>query len=784
MRYASIIFMLCCTTRVGLAQSSVPSNAELLFVTKVQPLLVEKCGGCHGVQAKEIKGEFDMRSLAGLTKGGESETPGVVPGKPEESLLLTAILWEDSIEMPPKENDRLSAKQVEVVRKWIANGAPWPDESRQKELLEKWMPQEGVGGQQVMTSGGQSEAWTNRTYEPEKIWAFHPPREVKPPTTGHPIDAFVNALLAAKKIDAAARAEKRTRNRRLTYTLTGLPPTGEQLEMKFEPLLEQLLNSPHYGERMAQHWLDVTRYADSNGFARDEERPDAHKYRSYVIESFNADKPFNQFAREQIAGDELGIAGQEALSFLWMGPWEITSMTSPAVARQMWLDDVVNSVGVTFLGQELRCAKCHDHKFDPIPTRDYYSMQAIFGATNHHVKAGSFQIQKREPQSISILKGGSLETPAEAVEPALLSAIASTADTEVPTEAEGRRAALANWIVDERNPLTARVIVNRVWSWHFGRGIVATPNGFGVMGSKPSHPELLDWLATWFVDNDWSLKKLHRLILTSTAWQRSTSHPELEKVLDADPDGKWLAVFRPRRLTAEEIRDSMLSASGELLTRVGGPSFRAEMNWEHSFLPRRAMGKLKVLPPWQPDARRDERHRRSIYAMRTRNIGHPLMEILNRPLSEFSCERRDETTVVTQAFSLFHSEFSNARALAVAARAAKENSDDLNAQVASVFDYVYTRRPTATEATRALEHVRAMTAHHEAHPPKERPLPTEITLSRVAEKTGETEYFQFPLEGLKDYERDLQSWEVDAQTRALAELSLVLLNSSEFLYVY
>ena len=195
----------------------------------------------------------------------------------------------------------------------------------------------------------------------------------------------------------------------------------------------------------------------------------------------------------------------------------------------MWLDDVVNSVGVTFLGQELRCAKCHDHKFDPIPTRDYYSMQAVFAATNHHVKEGNYKIQQQEPHEISILAGGSLSSPGEKVEPGLLSAIASTADIPVPTATEGRRAALANWIADESNPLTARVIVNRVWAWHFGRGLVATPNVFGSMGAKPTHPELLDWLANWFVANDWSLKKLNRLILTSAAWQRSTAHPEIDR---------------------------------------------------------------------------------------------------------------------------------------------------------------------------------------------------------------------------------------------------------------
>ena len=228
----------------------------------------------------------------------------------------------------------------------------------------------------------------------------------------------------------------------------------------------------------------------------------------------------------------------------------------------------------------------------------------------------------------------------------------------------------------------------------------------------------------------------------------------------------------------------MLSASGELVKRVGGESFRAEINWEVAFQPRRAMVKTKVLPPWQPNAKRSERHRRSIYAMRRRNVGHPLMEVLNRPPTEFSCERRDETTVVTQAFTLFHSEFSNARALALAALVVKENPDDLKEQIDSVFEHVYSRPATATEAAKSLAHVRRMTDHHRAHPPEKKPLPTEVTMARYVEKTGEPDPITFQLDGLKEYERDLQPWQVDAGTRAMAELCLVLLNSSEFLHVY
>ncbi len=769
------------------ARSRAALDGERLFVEKIRPLFREKCLSCHGDDPDKIKGGFDMRTRAGLLAGGESGEAGLAPGEPERSPIYVAVTWTDeNLEMPPKANDRLSAEQVADLKTWIAAGAPWVETQTNLEkpgIAEKagvWSKPDADGRVRISTSGGLNEDWTNRTYDSADVWAFRPRTRVSPPKspTAHPVDSFVDARLAEAGIEPAPRAGDRDLRRRLSYSLTGLPPNPEDADVSYEALLDRLLDSPHFGERMAQHWLDVVRYADSNGFSRDELRPDAHRYRTYAIESFNADKPYDRFVREQIAGDELGIAGQEALGFLWMGPWEMTNMTSAAVARQMWLDDVVNSIGITFLGQELRCAKCHDHKFDPIPTRDFYAMQAVFGATKHHVKAGRFEVQPRQAETVSILKGGSLESPLEPVAPGFLSAVRMAG--KFPVSAENRRrAALANWIAAEENPLTARVMVNRVWAWHFGRGLVATPNGFGVVGSKPSHPELLDWLANWFVENGWSVKKLTRLLLTSEAYQRSSAKPS--EAHERDPDNRLLAAFRPRRLTAEEIRDSMLAASGELNSRVGGPSFRAEINWEVAFQPRLTMG--KIAPPWQPDSSRAERNRRSIYAMRVRNLGHPLMEVLNRPLSELSCEMRDETTVVTQAFSLFHGQFANARALALANRAMTEAAN-LEAGIFQVFAHVFGRSPSKAEAERSLAHVSKMLEHHRANSPERTELPTEVTLSNVIEETGEPAYSTFKLDKLANYERDLQPWDANAETRALAELCLVLLNSSEFLHVY
>ena len=781
-----------------------PGNeAERLFVEQVRPLLASKCLACHGDDAEKIKGDLDMRSRAGLLRGGESGRPALVPGEPDRSPLFVAVTWKDEdLEMPPKENDRLAAEQIEVLRRWIAAGAPWSDVEAGPVATDPagtWSEPDDKGTVRIATSKAENQAWANRRYALDDLWAYRPrpdmawPARKAQPDGANPIDMFVATRVATRQLPTGSQnglavagpADEAVLRRRLAYTLTGLPPDAAQAALPCDQLIDHLLDSPHYGERMAQHWLDVTRFADSNGFSRDEFRPEAHRYRSYVIGSFQADKPIDRFIREQIAGDELGLAGQEALGFLWAGPWEMTSMTSAAVARQMWLDDVVNSVGVTFLGQELRCAKCHDHKFDPIPTRDYYALQAVFAATKHSAGGGKFRIQPQAPQKISILKGGSLEDPVEPVAPGLLSALPMTRDHPVPTGAAGRRAALANWIADPENPFTARVFVNRVWQWHFGRGLVGTPNGFGVMGEKPSHPRLLDWLANWFVEHGWSLRELNRLILTSETWRRRSTHPDPGQLAALDPDNRLLSVFPMRRLSAEEIRDSMLVVSGQLNRRVGGPGFKAKINWEVAHQPRLTMGKLA--PPWEPEPKRAERHRRSIYAIRIRNLGHPLMEVLNRPDSGLSCPRRDETTVVTQSFSLFHGEFVRDRALAAAdrvRRATKKPDAGQGADpVTALFETILQRAPTPSELAPARAHYGEMLAHHQAHPPTPNKLPTEVAMPTVAEKTGESEIQRFALKSMAKYERELQPWQVDAETRALAELALVLLNTSEFLHV-
>ncbi len=874
-------------------------EGEMLFVRKVQPLFITKCGGCHGAAAKELKGEYDMRSRATLLAGGETGDAAVVPGKPSESPLIDAIERTSGNDMPPKENDRLTKEQITSVRKWILAGAPWPDEKRQTQLLAaKWDAADGV---QVKTSGGTTRTWTQRTYKPENLWAYQPlwdgAKELLRDNGQHPVDFLINRKLAEAKIDPLSRASRRTLYRRLSYDLTGLPPTAAAMakfleddsEDAWATAIDQLLASPRYGEQWGRHWLDVVRYADTSGFSNDFLRANAWRYRDYVIRAFNSDKPYDEFVREQIAGDEIydriAREGGElsnnadlliAPGFLRSGPWEHTAMSVAAVTRQQYLDDVTNSVGVTFLGHELRCARCHDHKFDPLPTRDYYSMQAIFAPLqfadrklpyqpyentdgfderqariDRLIKSGgvkglstipreewpvkefdkdtegkghskvnrkrSMALQREQkrfkpyafsvysgrerpfssmkviveppqlngrngsPPQVSILTGGSIETPGRAVNAGVLSVINNAGvEAEMTQNLHGRRLALADWITDPQNPLAARVIVNRVWQYHFGAGLAGNPNNFGATGKKPTHPQLLDFLATYLIENGWSLKKLHRLILTSDAWQRA-SGPISEELKNTDPDNQFYARFTPRRLTAEELRDSMLQVSGELNFKMGGLPIRLEMNMEVAMQPRHVMG--SVAPAYQPSPTPAERNRRTIYAERIRTLRDPLLEVFNQPGPDTSCERRDTSTITPQAFTLLNSRNSFNRALALAAKTAKSagKPDD---QITQVFENAFGRQPSASEKEACINHYRKMLALHRSQKPPAFKPPKYVVREMVEEMTGLAFYWVEDLDIYRNYTPDLQPADVTAEVRALADVCLVLLNSNEFIYVY
>lgn len=918
------------------APATDPDYADVLFAGRIWPLLHDKCLACHGNDEEKIKGGLDLRTLASAREGGDSDKPAIVPGKPAESPAYLAVTrnHEDWKAMPPKENDQLSVQQIGWIKEWIEAGAPWPEGARREELAKRadvWSAADGIV---VKTSPAQSTAWQNRRYDPSALWAFQPVKKPAVPAgpARNPVDAFINAKLAAVQLNPAPAADPRTFIRRATFDLTGLPPTPEEVaafdrasvanpQLAIANLIERLLASPHYGERQAQHWLDVTRYADTSGFSNDYERPGAWRYRDYVVRAFNSDKPYDQFVREQIAGDQLAPDNPEfavAAGFLRLGPWESTAMNSPEITRQQFLDDVVNHVGEVFLALPLRCAKCHDHKFDPLPTRDYYSLMAFFGDTHpaeldapffpgevlpdgraakeradreiaalnaeidglgrknfdaglawlkgKGVDASAVKFQgdgffntfntffgaipeeqrpprnigltpdeisriailakyrsyhkrtldrfapvaftvysgppngyvsnkerngrpspnaKRENPPIHILAGGGIDAPGEAVSPAVLSFIETLAD--LPSRkisATAPRVALADWIADPRNPLTARSIVNRLWQQHFaGRGLVASPNNFGKMGSRPSHPELLDYLAAQFVEGGWSVKALHRLILTSDTYRRSARHPHPDAVTKADPNAELLAAYPVRRLSAEEIRDAMLAASGELNLAIGGTPVFPEINLEAALQPRYVMS--GVAAAYQPSPTPAERHRRTLYSFRMRGLADPLLEVFNRPGSDLSCDRRDSTTVTPQVFALFNGQQPNDRALALALRVERDvPAPTAAARVALAYTRVYARPPNAAELSRAVAYLEKMSALHRAKPVERVSLPKSVRRSMVGEMTGATTEWEEVLDIFSGpFIPDPKPWDVGPETRALSALCLVLFNSNEFLYV-
>ncbi len=966
--------------------------AERLFVLKILPLLKTKCFGCHGNDVKDIKGGFDVRSRQALLKGGESEESAMVPGKPEDSPLYLAVIW-DGLEMPPKQNDRLSKQETEFIRQWIVAGAPWPDATAQLVIQKReWSVIENEDGIIVPTSGGLADSWTYRRYRRGDLWAFRPVRKPavpemsnveqgisndegksKPSTdlnfdihnslfdirhSHNPVDRFLNKTLVAAKVNPAPQANARTLIRRATFDLTGLPPTPDEVtrfltQWKRAPkpawndLIDRLLASPHYGERWGQHWLDVTRYADTGGMSNDFERSNLWRYRDYVIRSFNNDKPYDQFVIEQLAGDELAddsvrqrkgggenavlrtqlngdYTDQEAewivaTGFLRLGPWDNAMITADE-ARQIYLDDIVNVVGQTFLSTTMRCFKCHDHKFDPLPTRDYYRMYAAFATAQmaeravpllptenlagfdegqahvermrkfaidaknkliakreaaarqwfaehklpykndqqrrnlpdeikpprhvglDHVEQGQLKVReqdewiwtrrleryqpmaqsvynasraalawngarklridnradrKKRPDTF-ILTGGALTAKGTSVGPGVLSATGLAIDAKaddpylLSDDVSGRRLALARWIAHPANPLTARSIVNRIWQHHFGRGIAGNPNNFGAKGAKPTHPKLLDYLATDFVENGWKIKRMHRLIMTSAAYRQSSRHPNAEKLRIDDPNNALLAYFRPRRLTAEELRDSMLSVTGELNRATGGLPVMPEINMEVALQPR--MIQFSLAPASQPSRTPAQRNRRTIYAYRVRGQSDPFLELFNQPNPNDSCEARDVAAVTPQALTLLNSDVATDRSIAFALRLRRESAtavkdgkvqadDEPAFQIQRAFALALGRDPTASEQSRMLAYVSDMRRYHKGVEVEPVNFPTEITRSLVEEFSGAVFEYTEILPVFERYVADKKAADVSAETRAVADMCLLLLNTNEFLFV-
>ena len=626
------------------------------YVKDIKPLLKERCVSCHGT----VKQKGDLRLDA-----------GALIQKDVHHDLLERIASNDEDERMPPEGKRLSAEQIELLRQWIANGAPFPKD----EVIPK---------------------------KPSEHWSFQPVQRAPLPESKstHPIDAFVFGKRAP-----APQANPLALLRRVHLDLTGLPPTIQEQERfaksgDLNAVIADLLARPEYGERWARHWLDVVRYADSNGYERDAEKPFVWRYRDYVIESLNQDKPFNRFVLEQLAGDELPdrtLSSIIATGFLRLGHWD-DEPADPAADRYDQLDDIVSTTGQAFLGLTIGCARCHDHKFEPLATRDYYSLVAVFNPLQRPAKGrkeltipvnGTEVYTWSEPSAKApethVLLRGSPTRFGDLVQPAVPAILVKQQPSFTQGGADGppsavattqRRLGLAQWIASPQNPLTARVIVNRVWQQHFGQGLVTTANDFGLMGAAPSQPELLDWLAHWFMhDAGWSLKKLHRLILTSRAWQMSKS-----------PD----SLMRYRRLEVEAIRDSMLAVSGQLNPKRFGPAMKPG-------IPKAALeantDKEKI---WQPSDER-EASRRSIYAFIKRGLVIPMLETLDLADTVSSCPQRQVTTVAPQALSLFNGEFVNQQARHFATRLRHEAGNNPEQQLTLAWKLALCRAPSRAE---------------------------------------------------------------------------------------
>lgn len=606
------------------------------------------------------------------------------------------------------------------------------------------------------------------TYTPaeRRHWAFQPRKNANPPTVAgarNPIDAFILAGLRKSGLKPAPAADRATLIRRVTFDLTGLPPTPEEIDAfvrdrsanAWEKVVDRLLASPHYGEQWGRHWLDVVRFAESDGYEYDMHRPDAWRYRDYVIRSFNSDKPYNAFVKEQLAGDEIDAKNPEYLvasGFNRLGPLRKNAGNQDvASSHNEVLTEMTNIVGAAFLGVTVGCARCHDHKFDPIRQSDYYRLQAHFAQTQSAdlVQAGKeeqeawkakaqpiqsqiqrLQAQMRrapdadkpriemelealddkmpaplasiysvtdEPQKaspIKILFHGDYLNPVAKVGVRPLGILLPEGTPEAELTVEHPRLSLAEWIVNPANPLTSRVIVNRIWQYHFGQGIVSTANDFGRMGARPSNPELLDWLATRFIEGGWRMKPIHRMILLSSTYQQAATSPVEKQAKETDPENALLYKYSHRRLEAEEIRDAMLAVSGRLNLKEGGPSFMVPIDPELVLM-------LKRPQYWVPTRDRSEYDRRTVYMIYKRNLRLPFNEVFDAPDTLLSCARRDQSTHAPQALEMLNGKTSSELAESFAQRLMKETAG--KTRIETAWRLTTGRLPSADEMARSLK---------------------------------------------------------------------------------
>lgn len=768
------------TAEVALIRRWIESGAKLgvgpaanreLTQHDVLPILLLRCAACHGRQKQEAG--LDIRSRKSLLAGGKSG-PALVPGAPDESLLIKRIT---AGEMPPKAQlAAVSVKPVEPaeltkLREWIAQGAPEVD-----------LPADVANGRPDPLVSDQDR----------QFWSFQPPRPVEVPKVAslranNPLDAFVLQKLHEHELDLSPPADRLTLLRRVSFDLLGLPPDPQVAQRfladpdpaAYEKVLDELLASPRYGERWGQFWLDLAGYSDSEGVQdSDVVRPHAWRYRDYVVRAFNADKPYDRFLLEQLAGDELAdyeyaptITAElydnlVATGFLRMSAdGTFSGITGFVPDRLDVIDDQLRILGSSVLGLTVGCARCHSHKFDPIPHRDYYRLAAIFkGALDEHdwlkptrqpgppgtsdrdlpfvtteeraawqaheqglqtridelkkrlaespddaelkkstaEQIKSIESQRRpepliralwdrgEPSPTYVLRRGNYLTPGQLVGPGVLSVLT---DGQTPFVAQppwpgarktGQRLAFAKWLTQPNHPLTARVLVNRVWKHHFGEGLVRTLDNFGRAGERPSHPELLDWLSQEFVRGGWSIKALHRRILTSATYRQVSAVTAQQ--LQLDPENRLLSRYAARRLDAEALRDSLLALAGRLSLRPYGPGDAVEA---------RPDGLVTSVST-------NGMQRRSIFILQQRSQPLTILADFDRPAMSPNCTVRAESTVAPQALHLLNSRMVYDLSAAFADRVIGEAGDDAARQVDHAHWLVYGRSPTADEREAAL----------------------------------------------------------------------------------
>ena len=731
---------------LAVAVDTITPNAEQLefFENKVRPLLADKCYRCHSAKAEEkekLKAGLFLDSRAGLLKGGDSGS-ALTPGDPSKSFLVEAVNYRnEDMEMPPK--GKLKEEQIKILTDWVKMGAPWPGADTTSEIAQA-QPKEAYD-------------WDRFRRE---HWSFKPVvKSDLPPVENRswprsPIDYYTLSKLEGKNLEPNAAAEKRILIRRAYLDLTGLPPTLEQVEEfledaavnAFEKIVDRLLDSDHYGERWARHWLDVARYSDGlGGFGDNRALPDAWRYRDWVVNALNSDMPYNEFVSRQISGDVIdNHPDPVATGFFVVGPSYTSDGGDPeakAQAQAETLSDRVDTFSRAFLGLTTACARCHDHKFDPITTQDYYAIAGIFKNTrigehplapqgvvdayrqgedaikNQNNAVNQFlndeskrlkierkdieksmgeeakkkvatmraeldRLKKVAPKkyetahvlqeagknNMHVALRGDLRKKGELVPRRFIQILAG--ESQPPyTEGSGRRE-LAQSVTAPDNPLTARVIVNRVWQWHFGKALVRTPSNFGVLGEKPTHPQLLDWLAHDFVEHGWSLKRLHRQIMLSSTWQMSSRFDKEKFTLDGDNHFLWR--MNPRRLEVEAWRDSLLAVTGELDQRVGG----------------------------KPDGEILRSKRRTLYATISRTgdrfESDAFLRLFDFPAAVSTSASRPTSTVPQQYLFMMNSPFMNERA-----RTLGDHLNGLNEptsdRIKKAYQQLYSRYPDPAE---------------------------------------------------------------------------------------